>query len=149
MTVINLNEVFMNQHMNKKVVSIFMLLNLFSIAGNAGNGVERFIMDPNLARTMSERAQTKLVHFVSEKCKPTMLNSKQVKTQLVDLTTTKVDQGIMDYTYTVQVQFQKSIPAQPESALITLTDYAGTNPTVDWVQIEKVETTNQQTCDLN
>jgi hypothetical protein len=149
MSDINLNEVFMNQHMNNKLVCIFMLVTLFSLIGNAGNGVERFVMDPNLARTMSERAQTKLVHYISEKCRPTLLNSKRVNTRLIDLSTTKVDQGMTDYTYTVNIQFQDLVNSKSESALITLTDYAGTNPGVDWVQIEKVETTNQQMCDLN
>ena len=73
----------------------------------------------------------------------------KVDAKLVDLVTNKVDQGIIDYTYTVNVQFQGMDHADSESAQITLTDYAGTNPTVDWVKIEKVEMTHNQTCDLN
>ncbi|OFZ28635.1 MAG: hypothetical protein A2622_05965 [Bdellovibrionales bacterium RIFCSPHIGHO2_01_FULL_40_29] len=135
--------------MNKQSLSIFVLMTLFSLTGYTGNGVERFVMNPNIARTMSERAQTKLVAFISEKCRPSLLNSKKVDAKLVDLVTNKVDQGIIDYTYTVNVQFQGMDHADSESAQITLTDYAGTNPTVDWVQIEKVEMTHNQTCDLN
>lgn len=135
--------------MNIQTISVFMLMILFSLAGYSGNGVERFEMDPNIAQAMSERAQTKLVSFVSEKCRPIFLNSKKVNTRLVDLTTKRVDQGIIDYTYIVNVHFQRLDHATSESAQITLTDYAGSNPTVDWVHIEKVEMTNNQICELN
>lgn len=135
--------------MNIQSISIFMLLVLSSLLGYAGNGVERFEMDPNIAERMSERAQMKLVSFVSEKCRPIFINSKKVNTRLVDLTTNRVDQGIIDYTYIVNVNFQRLGHAKSESAQITLTDYAGTNPTVEWVHIEKVEMTNNQICELN
>lgn len=134
--------------MRNKSVTVFIVMILSSIAGIAGNGVERFEMDPNIAESMSERAQTKLVRFVSEKCRPILLHSKKVNTRLVDLVTNRVDQGIVDYTYTVNVQFQRLGQVKSESAQITLTDYAGTNPGVEWVHIEKVEMTNNQICEL-
>jgi hypothetical protein len=140
-----MNEVFMKN----KSVTVFMLIVLFSTLGQAGNGVERFEMDPSIAESMSERAQTKLLHFVSEKCRPILLSTKKVNTRLVDLTTNRVDQGIIDYTYTVNVQFQRLGQKKSESAQITLTDYAGTNPGVEWVHIEKVEMTNNQICEFN
>lgn len=133
--------------MKKSLYSVFTLMTLFSISVYSGNGVERFEMDPHLARTMSTRAQSKLVRYVSEKCRPTLMNSKKINTRLVDLTSHKVDQGVVDYTYVVNVQFQQKNQESSEMAQITLTDYAGTNPTVDWVQIEKVETTNQLICE--
>ncbi len=135
--------------MKNQSVTVFMVAILFSIAGLAGNGVERFEMDPNIAQTMSERAQTKLVSFVSEKCRPILLNSKKVNTRLVDLTTNRVDAGIVDYTYIVNVHFQRLGQLKSESAQITLTDYAGTNPGVEWVHVEKVEMTNNQICEFN
>lgn len=135
--------------MKNKSVTVFILMVLFSLAGHAGNGVERFEMDPHIAETMSERAQTKLVSFVSEKCRSTFLKSKNVSTRLVDSSSNRVDQGIIDYTYIVDVQFKRLGSLNTEYAQITLTDYAGTNPGVDWVHIEKVEMTNNQICELN
>ncbi len=73
-----------------------MLLVLSSLLGYAGNGVERFEMDSNIIERMSDRAQTKLVSFVSEKRRPIFLNSKKVNTHIVNLSTNRVDQGIIN-----------------------------------------------------
>ena len=117
--------------------------------GHTGNGVERISLDGSTSSKMSERAQDKLVNYLKSNCQPILLNSQSIESQLVDIAIDKVDQGVIDYTYTVDIHFFSFDQTEKETARITLTDYAGTNPAVDWVHIEKVEMTNNKICIKN
>lgn len=126
-----------------------LLVMALSLQGVTGNGVERISLDHTIRTHLSERAQDKLQYFIEKNCQPILNQSSLVNTQLLQHEMNKVDQGIIDHTYTVSVQFINEVSRNSEKAHIRLTDYAGNNPSVDWVQIEEVNLSKNNICNLN
>ena len=118
-----------------------------SLQAIAGNGVERFAkIDFNKAANMSARAQEKIEKVVNTNCQPSASSASLLTAKLLETKSTRVDQGIVDVTYKVEVKFHGWEQYDHEAAIFTLTDYAGTNPSVEWVQIEGVELSVQGLC---
>lgn len=134
--------------MNCRIFAAIASIFFFTELGFPGNGVERFDFEPSFPGSMSERATDKFVHFINENCSSALLKSKKVNLELVEIKMNKIDQGIIDYTYTVNVNFHDLLLSKVDTAQVTLTDFAGTNPTVDWVQIDDVRVTNTKLCDF-
>jgi hypothetical protein len=128
--------------MFKGCIILFSFL-LSSNLAQAGNGIERLVgVDFTRGADISIRAQEKLVHFLNSRCRISNFGNQAIAAKLIGLERVRVDQGIIDETYRVIIGYQPSQNPDKESqshlAEIILTDYAGTNPSSDWVQIEKV-----------
>lgn len=117
----------------------------------SGNGIERFVgIDFSQAADISERAKDRLSTFVNTNCQMTSLDKELVSAKLVNLNRVRVDQGVIDETYVVKISMLHTMDEEfdvvSDLVELTLTDYAGSNPSVEWVQIEGVKNFKQDFC---
>lgn len=113
----------------------------------AGNGIERFVpIDFEKATEMSIRSQQKLQSYLKTQCQPAASTASGLSVKLVNHETVRVDQGVIDEIYTIHVIFHGWDQYEHELAVLKVTDFAGNNPAVDWVQIEKLETSMDDLC---
>jgi hypothetical protein len=131
----------------------FVLLSIFlgCFYSHAGNGIERSErIDFTQSSEMSARAREKLVQFVEQRCQIESSDGLPLKARLMSLQRVRVDQGIIDETYRIIIRSELTAPQKQKAfrdlAEITITDYAGTNPSVEWVYIESVKNLENSFC---
>jgi len=134
----------------KRCMIFFYVLLTYNLA-QAGNGIERLVgVDFTRGADISIRAQEKLIHFLNTSCRIANLGNQAITAKLIGLQRVRVDEGIIDETYRVIIGYQAHQNPDEESqnqlAEIVLTDYAGTNPSVEWVQIDQVKNFEDSFC---
>ena len=130
-----------------KNVLVLILSLGFSVSAFAGNGIERYVgIDFEKAQDLSQRAKEKLQNEINRRCQPSASTASMLSAKLIETKKVRVDQGIIDVTYTVDVKFHGFEQYDYDLATVVMTDYAGQNPSVDWVQIEGIRTLPDGLC---
>ena len=130
-----------------KMIVVAFAASTFSNIAMAGHGIERLVrIDFTSAADMSIRAQEKLEKIINKRCQPAATVASGLSAKLMNTRSVRIDQGVIDVTYTVDVKFHGFEQYEAEIATVVLTDYAGANPSADWVQIDSITTTIDQLC---
>lgn len=117
---------------------MILLLSLIASSTFAGNGVERHEIDFSNAGPMHRDVQARLSALLHQRCQPALRNARSAQVGPVMISQEVIDQGVIDYTYTAQVTFGE--PAQNRGAAeITLKRFASDNPTVDNIQLLRLD----------
>ena len=95
---------------------------------------------------MSDRAQQKLEQVINTRCQPAASHASFLKAEVIETQESELDQGHVDVTYTVEVNFHNLQNHKNEKAIVVLTDFAGSNPSIDWVELKLIQMSAKGLC---
>ncbi|MFP5520598.1 MAG: hypothetical protein ACLGGX_11890 [Bdellovibrionia bacterium] len=123
--------------MKKLVIS---LVSLVAIGAGAGNGFERVWVDYSHAGELSQKAQSKINQVLGSNCGQTLVDAKRVNVFVKSVKAEKIDNGLVDYTYTAGVEFVgRDNYNSLGYAEVEVVEYQVANPSIDNVEIVSIK----------